>query len=109
MEAQQNKSEFFHKLGYGEEEVCKVLEKLGQEASENDLLQELIQMASRPQECENWPQPFHLHPIARGSNSAFSHLSAEEEGCDPTSNLRPVVIDGSNIAMRQATFYSSSF
>uniref|UniRef100_A0ABM5G1S5 Probable ribonuclease ZC3H12D isoform X1 n=2 Tax=Pogona vitticeps TaxID=103695 RepID=A0ABM5G1S5_9SAUR len=101
MEAQQNKLEFFHKLGYGKNEVCKVLEKLGQEASENDLLQELIRMASRPQECENWPQPFHLNTIVRGScrESPFSHPFTEEEACDPTSNLRPIVIDGSNIAM----------
>ncbi|KAJ7342037.1 hypothetical protein JRQ81_008435 [Phrynocephalus forsythii] len=105
MEAQQNKLEFFHKLGYSEDEVCKVLEKLGQEASENDLLQELIRMASRPQECQALPQPFHLNPVACGSNSAFPQQpSTEEERCDPSRNLRPIVIDGSNIAMRQATF-----
>ncbi|KAK9411659.1 peptidyl-prolyl cis-trans isomerase-like 4 [Crotalus adamanteus] len=50
MEAQQNKLEFFHKLGYSKEEVCKVLGKFGQEASENDLLQELILTGRRPAE-----------------------------------------------------------
>ncbi|ETE67175.1 putative ribonuclease ZC3H12D, partial [Ophiophagus hannah] len=64
MEAQQNKLEFFHKLGYSEKEVSKVLEKLGQEASENDLLQELILMGKRPR--ESGTQYFHPNLAAQG-------------------------------------------
>lgn len=105
MEAQQSKLEFFHKLGYGKEQVRQVLEKLGQDASENDLLQELVQAGSRPQEPENWTPSFHPTPAAHGSCRPLpiSRQSAEE-GDDPSSVLRAIVIDGSNVAMRQASF-----
>ncbi|XP_062980630.1 probable ribonuclease ZC3H12D [Elgaria multicarinata webbii] len=100
MEAQQSKLDFFHKLGYGKEEVCQVLEKLGQEASENDLLQELIQMGTRSQGPENWTQRFHLSPAAHGAGRALQVSQwSNEEADDPSSNLRPIVIDGSNVAM----------
>ncbi|XP_053149694.1 probable ribonuclease ZC3H12D [Hemicordylus capensis] len=100
MEAQQSKLEFFHKLGYDKEEVCKVLEKLGEEASDNDLLQELIQMGSRPQEPENWTQPFLPQPVAHRSSKSLPFFQQSiEDSNDPSSNLRPIVIDGSNVAM----------
>ncbi|XP_044278897.1 probable ribonuclease ZC3H12D [Varanus komodoensis] len=100
MEAQQSKLEFFHKLGYSKEEVCEVLEKLGQEASENDLLQELIQMGTRTQEPENRTQAFQFSPTAHAPCGVLpvSHRSTKKTS-DPSSNLRPIVIDGSNVAM----------
>ncbi|XP_008114874.3 probable ribonuclease ZC3H12D [Anolis carolinensis] len=101
MEAQQNKLDFFHKLGYDKDQVCKVLEKLGQEALENDLLQELIQMGKRPLDHENRLQE-HSHPNPVGHGSCYTLTAfqpSSEEGNAPSSNLRPVVIDGSNVAM----------
>ncbi|XP_060609522.2 probable ribonuclease ZC3H12D [Anolis sagrei] len=101
MEAQQNKLDFFHKLGYDKDQVCKVLEKLGQEALENDLLQELIQMGERPLDRENrLQQHFHPNPAGHGSSHTLTAFQpSSEEGNVPSSNLRPVVIDGSNVAM----------
>lgn len=97
--------EFFCKLGYGKGEVHQVLAKLGQGASENDLLKELIQMGSRPHEPQQyWTQCLHPRPAAHGScRTSPSFQQSTEETWDPSSNLRPIVIDGSNIAMRQET------
>nr|XP_056708600.1 probable ribonuclease ZC3H12D [Euleptes europaea] len=101
MEAQQSKLEFFCKLGYSKEQVGKVLEKLGQEASENDLLQELIQMGSRRiPDPKNWMQQFHSRPGAPASCTPLPvSLQSTEEASHPATDLRPIVIDGSNIAM----------
>ncbi|XP_066471664.1 probable ribonuclease ZC3H12D [Tiliqua scincoides] len=97
MEAQLSKMEFFCKLGYSKEEVCKVLDKLGQSASDNDLLQELIQMGSRPQEPKQWAHP---QPVAHRACKALpTFRMSTEEARDPASDLRPIVIDGSNVAM----------
>ncbi|XP_013926222.1 PREDICTED: probable ribonuclease ZC3H12D [Thamnophis sirtalis] len=100
MEAQQNKLEFFHKLGYSKKEVCKVLEKLGQEASENDLLQELILMGKRPRENQSEAQCFQPNLAAHGLPGPlpFPQGSTEEPN-EASDHLRPIVIDGSNIAM----------
>ncbi|XP_048364290.1 probable ribonuclease ZC3H12D [Sphaerodactylus townsendi] len=95
MEVQQSKLEFFCKLGYSKEQVGKVLEKLGQEASENDLLQELIQMgSSRIQEPENWMHQFHCKPRDQASGTVLP-ISLPSVA----TALRPIVIDGSNVAM----------
>ncbi|XP_039202816.1 probable ribonuclease ZC3H12D [Crotalus tigris] len=100
MEAQQNKLEFFHKLGYSKEEVCKVLGKLGQEASENDLLQELILTGRRPVESENGTQSFQPNLAAHGISGPLPFpQSSTEEPNEATGHLRPIVIDGSNVAM----------
>ncbi|XP_060114946.1 probable ribonuclease ZC3H12D [Heteronotia binoei] len=101
MEAQQSKLEFFCKLGYSKEQVGKVLEKLGQEASDNDLLQELIQMgSSRIQEPENWMQQLQSRPGAQASCRALAiSLQSADEASHPATDLRPIVIDGSNVAM----------
>ncbi|XP_015271035.1 PREDICTED: probable ribonuclease ZC3H12D [Gekko japonicus] len=102
METQQSKLEFFCKLGYSKGQVGKVLEKLGQEASENDLLQELIQMgsSSRIQEPEYCMQPFHSRPVAQASCKALAiSPQSTEEASHPATDLRPIVIDGSNVAM----------
>lgn len=104
MEVQLSKLDFFHKLGYSKEAVCKVLDKLGQGASDNDLLQELIQMGSRPQEPQQWTPP---KPVAHKARRAWpTFRRPTEEASEPSSDLRPIVIDGSNVAMRQASFHS---
>lgn len=100
--------EFFQKLGYSREDVVRVLGKLGEGALVNDVLQELIQTGSRPGAQEGSAAPL---LVPRGScatlHSAQRGLAAElEDDCGgPAGSLRPIVIDGSNVAMR---YFSSS-
>ncbi|NWW67596.1 ZC12D ribonuclease, partial [Ifrita kowaldi] len=96
----QSKLDFFCKLGYSKQDICKVLENLGQEALEDDVLKELIRMGSKPQALENQAQPSQLKLVARGSCSTTPGLKwLGEDESDASSSLRPIVIDGSNVAM----------
>lgn len=98
-----SKMEFFQKLGYSREDVVRVLGKLGADALVNDVLQELIQTGSRPSAHEGSAAPL---LVPRGScgtpDSAQCGLGADpgEDSGGPASSLRPIVIDGSNVAMR---------
>ena len=98
-----SKMEFFQKLGYSQEDVARVLGKLGEDALVNDVLQELIQTGSRPSAHEGSAAPL---LVPRGScgtlDSSQCRLGADsgEDSGDPASSLRPKVIDGSNVAMR---------
>ncbi|XP_009705833.1 PREDICTED: probable ribonuclease ZC3H12D [Cariama cristata] len=100
LEAHQSKLDFFCKLGYGKQDICKVLESLGREALEDDVLKELIRMGSKPQALESQAQPSPLVLVARGSCSTTpgSKWLGEDES-DSSDYLRPIVIDGSNVAM----------
>lgn len=95
--------EFFQKLGYRREDVVRVLGKLGEGALVNDVLRELIQTGSRPGTGEGSGAPL---LVPRGSCAALDSVqrrpAAElEEDCGgPAGSLRPIVIDGSNVAMR---------
>ncbi|XP_051692786.1 probable ribonuclease ZC3H12D isoform X2 [Oryctolagus cuniculus] len=97
-----SKMEFFQKLGYSQEDVARVLSKLGDGALVNDVLQELIRTGSRPGAQESQSAPL---LVPRGSCGAPDSAQwgpgpAPEENCgDPASSLRPIVIDGSNVAM----------
>ncbi|KAM9679182.1 putative ribonuclease ZC3H12D isoform 2-T3 [Dama dama] len=97
-----SKMEFFQKLGYSREDVVRVLGKLGADALVNDVLQELIQTGSRPSAHEGSAAPL---LVPRGScgtrDSAQCGLGADpgEDSGGPASSLRPIVIDGSNVAM----------
>ncbi|ELR57131.1 Putative ribonuclease ZC3H12D, partial [Bos mutus] len=97
-----SKMEFFQKLGYSREDVARVLGKLGEDALVNDVLQELIQTGSRPAAPEGSAAPL---LVPRGScgtpDSAQGGLGADpgEDSGGPASSLRPIVIDGSNVAM----------
>ncbi|XP_023779323.1 probable ribonuclease ZC3H12D [Cyanistes caeruleus] len=100
VEVHQSKMDFFCKLGYGKQDICKVLENLGQEALEDDVLKELIRMGSKPQALENQAQPSQLKLVARGSGSSTPGLKRlGEDESDSSDSLRPIVIDGSNVAM----------
>ncbi|XP_013004293.1 probable ribonuclease ZC3H12D [Cavia porcellus] len=101
-----SKMEFFQKLGYSREDVVRVLDKLGDGALVNDVLQELIRTGSRPaaaQEVSDSGTGPLLVP--RGSCGAPDSAwrgpgpALEEDCSDPASSLRPIVIDGSNVAM----------
>ncbi|KAM6181782.1 putative ribonuclease ZC3H12D [Erethizon dorsatum] len=100
-----SKMEFFQKLGYSQEDVVKVLDKLGDSALVNDVLQELIRTGSRPTAQEVPDSGTGPLLVPRGScgapDSAWwgSGPALEEDYGDPASSLRPIVIDGSNVAM----------
>ncbi|XP_004674195.1 PREDICTED: probable ribonuclease ZC3H12D [Condylura cristata] len=93
-----NKMEFFQKLGYSREHVVRVLDKLGEDALVNDVLQELIQTGSCPGALEAGPVPLLIPRGSCGTVDSAQHR-LEEEGGSPASLLRPIVIDGSNVAM----------
>ncbi|NWU78819.1 ZC12D ribonuclease, partial [Onychorhynchus coronatus] len=96
----QSKLDLFCKLGYGKQDICKVLENLGPEALEDDVLKELIRMGSKPQALENQAQPSPLKLVARGSCSTTPGLKwLGKDESDSSDSLRPIVIDGSNVAM----------
>ncbi|XP_028656439.1 probable ribonuclease ZC3H12C isoform X2 [Erpetoichthys calabaricus] len=111
----QNKIEFALKLGYTEDQVQLVLSKLGSDALINDILGELVKLGSKS-EIE---QPL-LNSGAgsctssSSSSSSCSSLSSchsasvelhrsdspfHEDIVEDAANLRPIVIDGSNVAM----------
>lgn len=98
-----SKMEFFQKLGYSQEDVVRVLGKLGEGALVNDVLQELIQTGSRPGAHEGSAVPL---LVPRGSCATLDSAQRgpaaelEEDYGGPASSLRPIVIDGSNVAMR---------
>ncbi|XP_057676771.1 probable ribonuclease ZC3H12B [Corythoichthys intestinalis] len=97
----QTKMDFALKLGYSGEQVEMVLNKLGAAALINDILAELVRLGSKV-EPESQPSGaaatlLSLTPCVK--ETASPEVSVEEELADPFDNLRPVVIDGSNVAM----------
>ena len=87
---QQKRIEYFVKLGYPQPEVEMVLESLGSDSSDNDVLARLISTKPTP-------------PIVHVPASLPSRPAVTDEGSTTQINregLRPVVIDGSNVAMR---------
>ncbi|XP_067317979.1 ribonuclease ZC3H12A-like [Anolis sagrei] len=95
------KVDFFRKLGYSVEEVEGALHKHGPGADTNTVLGALVQHGAPEQQ-----QQTHLPPKRKGPGSptsmgpqdtspALPPHSPSEEGAQ----LRPIVIDGSNVAM----------
>ena len=87
---QQKRIEYFVKLGYPQPEVETVLESLGSDSSDNDVLARLISTQPTP-------------PVVHVPASLPPRSAVTEEGPTGQINregLRPVVIDGSNVAMR---------
>ncbi|KAK7938920.1 hypothetical protein WMY93_002246 [Mugilogobius chulae] len=86
---QRCKVDFALKLGYTEEQVRLVLRKLGPCALANDILGELVKYGTKLEfQVQNLPLP----------PSPLSSLSPHQWSNDKN-NLRPVVLDGSNVAM----------
>ncbi|XP_006099211.1 endoribonuclease ZC3H12A isoform X1 [Myotis lucifugus] len=99
----QMKVDFFRKLGYSSAEIHSVLQKLGVHADTNTVLGELVKHGSAAErERQASPDPCPQLPLVpRGGGTPKaptlepSSLEEDKEGSD----LRPVVIDGSNVAM----------
>lgn len=85
----QQQVEFGIKLGYSESLVQLALEKLGGKPAKNELLDELIRLGAGVPKSES---DLEAAQAATGE--------AEDKENDPSLSLRPVIIDGSNVAMR---------
>lgn len=98
----QTKMEFALKLGYSGEQVETVLHKLGAAALINDILAELVRLGNKVepeiQPCSSTATSISRPPCVKETVSP--EVSVEDESVDTFDNLRPIVIDGSNVAMR---------
>lgn len=119
------KLRFGLRLGYSEAQVLAVLEKRGIDAPQNELLSELVSLGS----CSQMPQPGSresekegssdmdsawlsggradadssggAEETARKTEASLHQTTASEVSSDKTdTGYRPIVIDGSNVAMR---------
>ncbi|CAB1328836.1 unnamed protein product, partial [Coregonus sp. 'balchen'] len=98
-----SKMEFALKLGYSEELVLLVVRKLGPDALINDILGELVKLGTKSETDQAGGS------AASQSPSSSSLSSSSLDSCrldfssqlllDDKENIRPVVLDGSNVAM----------
>ncbi|KAM6190573.1 endoribonuclease ZC3H12A [Sarcoramphus papa] len=96
----QLKVDFFRKLGYSSEEIHVVLQKLGLNADTNTVLGELVKHGPAERETTEAPAEAKEAPLvprggAANKTPAPAPAPEETEG----ENLKPIVIDGSNVAM----------
>ncbi|RWS27847.1 uncharacterized protein B4U80_00340 [Leptotrombidium deliense] len=85
--------EFGLKLGYTETQVQIALLKLGPKAGQNELLAELIKLGANSVTSKK-------SPIYRTSSGVKQSEATDDVTLDNySSDLRPIVIDGSNVAM----------
>lgn len=100
----QMKVDFFRKLGYSSAEIHSVLQKLGVQADTNTVLGELVKHGSAAErERQASPDPCAQPPLVPrggGTPKAPTLEPSPPEENKEGSDLRPVVIDGSNVAMR---------
>lgn len=95
----QLKVDFFRKLGYSSEEIRVVLQKLGLGADTNTVLGELVKHGPAERDGpEAPPEPGEAPLVPRGGAGNKSPAPGPEE--TESDNLKPIVIDGSNVAMR---------
>ncbi|XP_059199143.1 probable ribonuclease ZC3H12C [Centropristis striata] len=104
------KVEFALKLGYSEELVLLVLRKLGPDALINDILGELVKLGPKSEmEQQGGPTVSQSPSLSSSLACSFStNSSSSLDSCrlpcpspllEDKENLRPVVVDGSNVAM----------
>ncbi|CAH6867772.1 Zc3h12c [Phodopus roborovskii] len=93
----QTKLEFALKLGYSEEQVQLVLNKLGTDALINDILGELVKLGNKSEADQTVST---INSVMRETSSLESQRSEspmQEIVTDDGENLRPVVIDDQEI------------
>ena len=98
-----NKVEFALKLGYTEFDLLQALLKLGATAGQNELLSELIKQGSSLTKDSDTDGSKEVSPVFLSEDAEELQLftyNRKRAGTDDTTNLRPIVIDGSNVAMR---------
>ncbi|KAL3882843.1 hypothetical protein ACJMK2_029147 [Sinanodonta woodiana] len=101
----ESKVEFALKLGYTENQLIQALENLGPCGdNQNELLSELIKVASMPKGSNNINgasdfDPYSSDPVSDIGEEDKNFILSDRVKADPSSNLRTVVIDGSNVAM----------
>ncbi|KAI9518744.1 hypothetical protein NQZ68_034524 [Dissostichus eleginoides] len=106
------KVEFALKLGYSEALVLLVLRKLGPDALINDILGELVKLGTKTemeqqggstayQSLSSSPSSSLNGSFASSNNSSLDscRMLCPSQLLDDKDNLRPVVVDGSNVAM----------
>lgn len=97
-----NKVEFALKLGYSEFDLLQALLKLGATAGQNELLSELIKQGSSLTKDSDTDGSKEASPIFLSEDTEELQLFTyhrRQAGTDETTNLRPIVMDGSNVAM----------
>ncbi|XP_072551608.1 endoribonuclease ZC3H12A-like isoform X2 [Salminus brasiliensis] len=107
MDHQQNKMKFFLKLGYSHSDILRVLQSLQHDAQTNDILEELIKTCRTPTSTQPGPErgtssQSSPNLIPRGCSSPQTHLQMDTHtysDSQASSPFRPVVIDGSNVAI----------
>ncbi|XP_062267552.1 probable ribonuclease ZC3H12D [Platichthys flesus] len=94
---QHAKVERFLKLGYSHTDILRVLESLRHDAQTNDILEELIKTC-QTRTYNEISDPNSPKLVSRGCSPSPSQ---PRPGADrePAAGFRPVVIDGSNVAM----------
>ena len=97
--------DFYRKLGYSPAQVQTVLQKFGLNTDTNRILGELVQTGASPEGMEKEGAPTTMSVlIARGETLSSLPLTPppiwEDAASEEEDDLKPIVIDGSNIAMR---------
>ncbi|XP_015271148.1 PREDICTED: probable ribonuclease ZC3H12B [Gekko japonicus] len=96
----QSKIDFALKLGYAGDQIQAVLNKLGPDALINDILAELVRLGNKAESEGQASTGSTASSAGPGTKETASpELSLEDEVVDSSDNLRPIVIDGSNVAM----------
>ncbi|XP_072529634.1 endoribonuclease ZC3H12A [Salminus brasiliensis] len=101
----QTQLDLFRKLGFSQAQVRAVLLKVGLNTDTNRVLSELIQAGVETEDREENQSPIAPSLVSRedSSNKCLSSISLpteqEERPAEDDDALRPIVIDGSNVAM----------
>ena len=110
--------EFAHKLNYTDKEINAVIRTFGTEININQLLQELVKNSASTLQLSSASEDMTALPVPRGSSAPRETRDLYRRGASPANStrvaaiveadshvpfqadlLRPIVIDGSNVAM----------